>query len=312
MELELFGLLYIAERENSSANIRSRSFQDGIEIYLKNAINLNATLQKNDISFTLLTNQKDKLDQLAKRVEGGANLATKEICFETVVPSGINFYPAHFKFDTIKFLSTLNTPYVGMVDLDVLALNRPPECLINIINDRIPLFYDISDQVIPEYGHPLILRDMKKLSSKVSEGKWAGGEFLTGTPEFFALVYKEVQAIYGNYLNVYKEVHHQGDELPMSVALEILRHNGVYIADAGSLGIIGRYWSIHTRHPQKPLAYFRDSFLLHLPADKVYMAKLNNSEVLNKEKFLRKYTLFQGIRHILSGGKRILKTTFHL
>jgi len=310
MIIKLYGLLYLASQENSSVNLPVKNFQDQIGIYLKNAINLSTSLRSKDIDFTLLTNQKETLDKLSLQYGFGSNLKTKEIRFETTVPHGIRFYSAHYKLDVVKYLASLNEPYVGMCDLDILAINNVPECLKNIMQDKIPLYYDISDQVISEYGHEKIIRDMKKLSPFIREGRWAGGEFLAGPPAFFSALNNEVQDIYINYLKVYAEVHHQGDEMPMSVALEIMRRNGQYIADAGTLGIIGRYWSVSTKFKQKPFGYFKGCFLLHLPADKIFLAKLSCEEANNKDKFLRKYIPFQTVRRLLSRCKKKLKLLF--
>lgn len=101
-----------------------------------------------------------------------------------------------------------------------------------------------------------------------------GGEFICGTPGFFAILSAEIDKIYDNYLNVIRQIHHVGDEAVTSAALEIMRRKGIYVADAGTLGIVGRFWSSKTLHPQKPFECFEKCSLLHLPADKHFLAKM--------------------------------------
>ena len=52
-----------------------------------------------------------------------------------------------------KYFSTLESKeYVGICDLDMICINQLPQSLENCINDKIPCFYDITDQVINAYG----------------------------------------------------------------------------------------------------------------------------------------------------------------
>ena len=64
------------------------------------------------------------------------------------------------------------------------------------------------------------------------------------------------------------------------VGIDVAADGNVYIADAGTLGIIGRYWSVNVLHPQKPFDYYKNCFLLHLPADKRF---LSDSAYLRQE-----------------------------
>jgi hypothetical protein len=171
----------------------------------------------------------------------------------------------------------------------MISISEIPQCLINIVEAGIPLCYDISDQIIPAFGHDVILQDMECLLGATSEGRWSGGEFISGTPEFFRKFSTEANKICTQYAENPSNFHHQGDEMITSVALERLRRQGCYIADAGTLGIVGRFWSVPTLHPQKPFDYFRNCFLLHLPADKQFLAETSVVTAQQQDLFFKRY-----------------------
>ena len=136
------------------------------------------------------------------------------------------------------------------------------------------MYYDISNQVIPAYGRDVILNDMETLLGERSEGRWAGGEFLLGPPGFFAELTGIIDDLYPRYVDNVRSLHHVGDEAFTSAALERMRKGGRYMTDAGTLGIIARYWNANVAHWQRPIEACRECFLLHLPADKKFIASL--------------------------------------
>jgi hypothetical protein len=104
------------------------------------------------------------------------------------------------------------------------------------------------------------------------------------------LLLDEINSVFPNYLKELDGLHHVGSEMFVSVALEALRRKGIYTADAGTIGIIGRYWSSRILHPQKPFKYFTNCFLLHLPADKEFMADFCSQGVINDSLFVKRYS----------------------
>lgn len=290
MNITLYGLLHLAEHESSAINANVKCFSEQVLLYLKNAINLSLSLNKRGIDYTLLTNRKDDLDEELKSLDPCGHLKVVNMAFNLKVPSGVKFFSAHFKLDVFSYFASLEDGhYVGLIDLDMIALADVPECLKYIVNNKIPVCYDISDQVIPAYGHDVIVKDMRKISPTIGEGRWIGGELIMGTPAFFRSLDTEVKSIYECYIDSVDNLHHQGDEMLTSVALERLRHKGTYIADSGTLGIVGRYWSVPVLHPQKPFKYFKNCFLLHLPSDKHFLARLDYKDTQSSANFLRTY-----------------------
>jgi hypothetical protein len=301
MDINLYGLLHLTENEASAMNVQVDNFEQQKELYIKNATTLSKSLARRGISFTLLTNRIQSVHDVLTRMGQTNNLKVEGIDCTYKLPSGIRFYSAHYKFDVFRYLSSLvQERYVGLIDLDMIAVSDIPTCLINIVNSNIPVCYDISDQVIPAYGHDTIIDDMKKLDATIGEGRWCGGELIMGPPDFFKLLKNEIDLIYDKYIISLADFHHQGDEMVTSVALERLRNNGKYIADGGTLGIVGRYWSICTLHPQKPFSYFKNCFLLHLPSDKNYLAGFDYEIARQRDNFIQKYDMYRRQKKLLS------------
>jgi hypothetical protein len=270
MSIHLYGLLRIDEQERASANLTTKNFSEQLAVYARAGVTLARSLKAQGISFTLLTNQRDTV---TSHIGATADtLAVQEIPFTTKVPHGTQFFSAHYKLDAYRYLSTLKQDYVGLCDLDMVCMRNIPQSLSNIIAAKIPLYYDISDQVIPAYGQEIILENLTSIHGLKSEGRWYGGEFISGPPTFFDLLTRTVEEVYPRYIENLASMHHVGDEAYTSAALETIRRKLGCLGDAGTVGIVGRFWNAPVKHPQKPFDYFRDCFLLHLPADKPFLA----------------------------------------
>lgn len=291
MPVKFYGLLHLNEEASSTENIYTKDFRDQISVYVNCAITLSESLSSKGISFTLLTNKQDVVEEIVQ--PKARALQVKEIPFTTEVPYKIKFYSAHFKLDVLRYLSSLNDDYVGLCDLDMICVNDLPHNFINNIRQKIPMCYDISDQVIPAYGCEVIIRSLKSIHGLESEGRWSGGEFISGSPDFFLTLTKEIDSLFSNYISNIDKLHHVGDEAITSAALEVIRLKGIYVADAGTLGIVGRYWNIKCLHPQKPLEYFQKCFLLHLPADKRFLANLTSGEEPYSSEFKTHYEKYR-------------------
>ncbi len=287
MKLRFYGLLHLCEEEGSVENLLVTNFFDKLAVYVNCAMTLSLSLQSKGVEFTLLTNRKNIVESLCKNKKGA--LCIEEISFETEVPRGVKFYSAHFKLDVFRHLSSLNYDYVGLCDLDMVCLNEIPSCLYRNAEQKIPMCYDITDQVIPAYGPVVITRSLELINGLQTEGRWTGGEFISGPPEFFEKLTKKIDHVYHNYINNLESMHHIGDEAVTSAALEIIRKEGTYVADAGTLGIVGRFWNARTLHHQKPFEYFQNCFLLHLPADKRFLSDISREGEMAKHTFFQLY-----------------------
>lgn len=291
--LKFYSLLHLDEKEVAARNFYSNDFQEQIKTYLNMASTLSSSLKAKGLDFVLLTNQKSKIEHCLGSNRGHLNI--EEIKCSLKIPEGIHFYSAHFKLDAFRHLAEKDS-YSVFCDLDMICINDIPRSLLFYAKHSIPMWYDISDQVIPAFGSDAVIRDLETILGTESEGRWSGGEFIAGEAEFFARLVEKIDSIFKDYITNISSFHHVSDEPPTSAALEQLRRENLYIADAGKLGIIGRFWSIAPLHPQKPFDYYKGCFLLHLPADKKFLSKLSTFSVdttWNKESFIRRYTFYR-------------------
>ena len=286
--MKFFTLIHICKEEQSIHNNSfTKSFDDQISLYLNCAKQFHRSLVPASIELTILTNDKLFLQRLNTE---NYPIEILQLNFLSKYPSGIRFYSAHYKLEVFQYLSSVDEEYTALVDSDMLCLNGMPESFKAIINKKLPLYYDITSQVVPAYGAENIIKDKQLVSGKPSDESWAGGEFIAGPPSFFATLTKEIKKVEANYFRHVAALHHQGDEMLTSVAVEALKESGDFeIAEAGALSIVGRFWSYTPLHVQKPIAAHAAHFLLHLPSDKKFIATLSRDK-LRGEAFFKKYS----------------------
>jgi len=239
------------------------------------------SLKKIGFTLIVLTNEP------ALILEHEPNLNVEKIDFKINVPETIKFFSAHHKLDVFRFLSLFASGYSILLDSDIVCINTIPENMELIIKNKIPVYYDITDQVYPAYGRTTIIDDKSSVMNIKSLGNWAGGEFIGGDKKFFGELYNNCMAYWDSYIANISKLHHQGDEFLTSCAIEKYILEGNIIFNAGSIGCIGRYWSVKTLHIGKDFAAYLDNFLLHLPADKKFLAGYNG-----KNNFLEDYQLY--------------------
>lgn len=299
--MTFYTLIHICPDEQSLHNNGfTKSFAEQIRLYLDCAKQLHRSLVAEGWELVVLTNDKAFLQSLN---EDGYKISIQQLQFGLDVPSGIKFYSAHFKLEVFSYLASLDEEYLALVDSDVLCVNKMPQAFATIIQQKLPLYYDITDQVMPAYGAKIIQQDKERIGGDVSIGLWAGGEFIAGPPSFFSLLSQEVNAVKKQYWQHAKTLHHQGDEMLTSVAIERIKKNGsVPLFDAGALSFVARYWSYVPLHAQKPLEGYFNHFLLHLPSDKKFIARLQPNE-LKGAAFFKKYR-----RHL--SVSRTMETVF--
>lgn len=211
------------------------------------------------------------------------DLAVVGFEFSLQVPQGIPFYSAHFKLDLFRaFGSGEFGRDVGLVDLDTVLLRGLPKCGALGV-------YDISDQVLPIYEQSRIAADVRKISGKsIPEARWYGGEFVVGSAGMFRTISSYIEAFWGNYIQNVGTLAHIGDEMIMSAALNCARLDGVSLVDYGRDGSVARWWTSRTRHRQPPFDAVKGSALLHLPADKIFLARQAQNP-FDSEIFLKKF-----------------------
>lgn len=283
-KVKFYSLLYIDTNNKSlSNNGINGTFHTQMKIFIKCCEKLNQSLNVQiEQELTVITNNEEYIRKHSQQ------LKLQSIPFKFECPHDISFYSAHFKIDVFNYFAKNTDDYSILIDSDALCINKMPINLINCIKSNIPVYYNITDQVYPAYGREKIISDKNiLLNENRSTGIWAGGEFIGGNNIFYQKLYDEILPLKTLYFNLYKQLFHNGDEMLVSVALEKLSRS-MLIVDAGSFGAIGRYWSSRTKHIQKPWNHYKDHFILHLPADKSFLANLD----YNKQNFIKRYSAY--------------------
>ncbi len=290
-DLRLFTLLYIDDSEIWSAGIGTGklAFKD---VYLRCASKFSESCAKQGVRLEILTNEPFYVnEQLAKlnrpQIAVGMN-------FDRDVPRGIPFYAAHFKLDVIRQLGTGNFGgHVGLVDNDVVML-KAPAIDFTLWRDDCLFVYDITQTVFEEYGKTLVKADLERVAcARIHDVRWYGGEFIAGSSAAFQTLSKCVDFLWPAYQSTLSTLHHIGDEIIVSAALNILAEGKKIIAiDVGSKDYrwVSRWFSSRTMFHQMPLSYHSESIMLHLPADKRFIAD-SVSESFNSNVFISKYKI---------------------
>ena len=62
----------------------------------------------------------------------------------------------------------------------------------------------------------------------------------------------------------------------LNSSIQVLKHNRNFkFKDISNNKIITRYWSINTISKQRPLSFHLKHFLIHLPADKIFLSNID-------------------------------------
>ena len=269
--IQFYSLLYVQEgsetlAQNFGANSSKPPKIKDLELYTKSCSNLAKSLKAQGFNYTVLTNNCELLQKIQP------DLQLKEIEFSLNVPKGISFYGAHFKIDVYKYFALQKDDYSLLIDIDEICINPVPANFLQAVKNNIPMFYDVTDQMYPDAGRERLVNDLQLFCPEADLGLWAGGEFIGGDWQFFDSLYQEICKISARYFEVQKELFHKSDESLTNAALQTLLKRGQPMINAGCFGAVIRYWSCGTKHCQKLFPAVKDCFLLHLPADKYFLA----------------------------------------
>lgn len=269
--MDIFGLLYVADNSEKHANLRSTN---AFDVYLRCAALCKTSANSFDCNYTLVTNEL-KYVQLRLRALG-IDITTRACHFRREVPEGIPFRSAHHKLELLDlFASGECGEFPILLDLDA-VITKP---IKNMPRELIA--YDISSQVVPVYGVNKIQQDLTKLSGRPIPARWYGGEFIGGRPHQFKELSAVVWSNWDRYLSLLDELHHVGDEMLLSAALSSF-------SPADASPYIARWWSARTLSPLPRFGEIQDRPILHLPADKGFLAEYP-TEDFSGERFIADY-----------------------
>ncbi len=267
-----FGLVHIDREAKKHANL-DRTGADATAIYIGCAALAARSARACGVRFGLFTNEPALVAaKLADFGVSGVPILTLD--FPLAVPDTKNFYSAHFKIDVVTALGTGRYgPVAGLVDVDTVFCRPVPAELLALPEPGLAV-YDVSRPENPLHSGRRMRRDLAIVAGRrFRNPRWYGGEFLFGHAEGFARLSRAVAACWPRYVENVRRLSHVGDETTVSVALNEMAEAGFPIVDHALTPTVIRWWSTGTVHPQPAFDDLCGHFLLHLPADKEFLAE---------------------------------------
>lgn len=242
-------LLWIDERNKSSINNKNKS----IESYFRQIRFLAKSLHRVfNQKLVVLTNENERCKGFFSGDEAWSpDIVSIESRIQ--VPDGIRFYAAHHKLSALialrQFLSDKGDRFF-LLDADVFC-NRGflPDQFFALNNSDL-IVLQISDQVFPAYGAAKIKQDIEEIAGeKFNDPQWFGGEFISGNIKGLNVLIDRVRELLPQYLQNIDKVHHVGDEMFVTAALNsLIAKNDLKIVVGNPYYFCSRHWSRNTTH----------------------------------------------------------------
>jgi len=236
---------------------------DTASTYAAMAVRLAESLARAGKSLRVFTNDPERLISLTGAKSA---LLTPELLeIDPVFPAQLRFYAAHHKLNLFHRFAQETRPNC-FLDIDMVLTQDASDVRERLEKPRAmdAWVYDISGQVFPAYSRQTVQGDLTKLGATNAFPLWYGGEFILGTPAFFARLSGECTRLLPTYLSLCNSLHHVSDEPILSVALNGFAHEFA-IGEAGDAELIVRYWSSSTLHVEPPASVLLRCAFWHLP-----------------------------------------------
>lgn len=271
-----FGFLYV-DKKAGKLNFQSKNFDERYSVYLKNAALLNLSIKKCGYKFVILTNNKAYIEKKIK-TEIKDSICIQEILFKTSVPKNMHFFSCHYRVDVFRYFSKLKNTISILLDLDVVIIKNLKKINFNVFSNS-GIVHDISSNIFPAYGLKIISCALEMLAGfKIKNVKWYGGDFIAGSENFFQLLYLKTKKYQAKHVKLSKKFPNYTDEFFLTAAiLDIEKNTSYKIVDGSKIKIWSRYWSVNTKHKQHKIENYLKFFMLHLPADKNFIANFYDS-----------------------------------
>lgn len=264
-------LVFLDPQASGSPNFRSR---DPLS-YAAQAVTLNRSLLAAGLPrLTIVTNAADVIYDYLSALPAQWRPAVHTLRSSLELSKGTRFYAAHFKIDLLdEMASTLSDrQLLLLLDTDVIARRALEPDLLERCHAAGVGAFDITDQEISAYGATRIIADLELVAGRpLQNPRWFGGECLFATRTFIEQLVPVARACFSRYRDLIPELNHQGDEVFISAALNILSEEGHALVEIGAHRIVGRHWSGNTH---RDLRWFKACALLHLPDQKAELARL--------------------------------------
>jgi len=299
----VFGtLLWIDEKNHSAPNNKNKT----IASYFRQINLLAKTLRLTEaVDLHVFTNSPEKIAfWFASKKQRPPVLV--QIHSDLVIPDGTAFYSAHHKLDALRAASQLLSNEADrfvLLDTDVVALNGLTLAQKELLNSSDLVVYDISDQVFPAYGQDVIARDLNRIANAVlNNARWFGGEFIAGSRSALRKLVHQCDECLPRYFSALPELHHKGDEMFVSAALNILREKTkLKIVIQNPFKLISRHWS---RFSAPPLTEHAKHAFVHCPGSKMALEFLSLWPSPKKEAIFYTLSFYQRLVLTYQTGKR--------
>ena len=303
-EIHFLGLLFINHTEEHWVNIKDNS-ADPLDIYLGCAALCASSAAASWHRFSLVTNERTIVIRRLQNA-GFSNVPVISFDFRWEIPKSIPFYSAHFKLELIEAIAAARFgDLVCLIDIDTVFISPLRNALCYL--GGCLMAYDISDQIFPHFGFDRVQKDLEYVAAlRLDDPRWYGGEFLMGNAASFGQLSELIAACWERYTRNIGSFHHTGDEMIVSAALNLAVQKGIQVVDVGPLKGIARWWSSRTGFRQSTFDKVQTSSILHLPADKEFLAsqaKLRYSSatfLASYERYARPKLFIRHIYDVLS------------
>jgi len=279
-------LLHIDKRNFGSPNNKNNS----PDSYLRQIKLLNSTLYNTfGQELVVITNDKEQVESFFADEAMSPKVINYEPTFQP--PINLTFYGAHFKLEAfkagLKLLSKGAADYFCLLDCDIIAnmsFDQQQEWLISKSDIAV---YDISDYVFPAYGVREIWENLELVGGvSYTNPKWFGGEFLMATEKGLKELITECEHTLELYLKYHSELHHSGDEMFVSSALNnIIEQGDINVVEIGTSKVIGRHWA---QLNYISFDFFKTCNFIHCPGSKQILEVMSS---MNASKNTRLYML---------------------
>lgn len=258
---------------------------DPLDTYLRCAALSWRSFERAGYEWQLVTDDRDRLERRCA-ILGFDGLPIREESFRWEVPEGLRFRAAHYKLELLTlFGSGSFGDRPALVDLDVVCMRRLP---VEVTAAKALVGYNLSSLEASGQAGIAVAASLALLSGCIGEPEWWGGEFMLGGVDQYAPLAKHIEELWPRYLDACDSMTHVGDEMVLTASLQALRENGGAVLDGGQAGAVTRFWSARTTQVFPPFDTVARSAILHLPADKPFLANYP-AEWFDPEAFLGSY-----------------------
>ncbi|RDE06303.1 hypothetical protein DVW87_00800 [Sphingomonas aracearum] len=280
----MHGLLILDTESVDLPNVSRR--RDAEQLYMRCAALMVRSVTAAGLRAVVVTNAAQRVaTEFAELGLQDANIV--ERAFELPADRTIPHRAAHAKLALMRDLAASGEDaLMAILDLDAVML-RAPHLGEALTPGRLACF-DITPAMFAESGGRCE-NDVRRISNdQVRVPRWFGGEMVVGDAAAFRSLVEMIDLVEPRYWAEHAGLYHSGDEAPVSTALNLLRERGHHHLDLGEGRHLARWWSTWRPFAQQSLSEAGRACVLHLPADKAFLAG-EAGHAFVPSRFLRRY-----------------------